>query len=221
MLFDVHSHLVQTDNNQEIHICNLIVTDSQSAIPDCGYFSAGIHPWYISEDIDAAFENLRNITTNERCLAIGECGLDRLKGPGLAVQEAIFRQQLLLAESLNKPVIIHSVRCFPELIRMKKELAIHIPCILHNFSGNQQQLQELIRHGFCFSVGIAALPHLIRNKSLSQIPLNLFFIETDESLESLSFLYQKIAFERQIAISELESLISTNFHNIFLRNSIL
>lgn len=221
MLIDVHTHLNFPEDPQELHLYNLIVTEMKPEVPDSGYFSAGIHPWFISEDSDSAFENLENIVKLDQCLAIGECGLDSLRGPAPEIQQRIFQHQVQLAESVSKPIIIHAVRSYNSLIRIKKSLKSKVPWVLHGFSGNPQQFNELLRHGFYFSVGPGSLPRLIKHEILAQIPFDKLFLETDESEKSLFSLYQEMAIQMQVEMTQLESLINSNFRNIFLRNSIL
>ena len=59
------------------------------------YFSAGIHPW--DSDREIAISKLEQLVAHHNCLAVGECGLDKLKGPDLKVQQKVFLMQLELA----------------------------------------------------------------------------------------------------------------------------
>ena len=94
------------------------------------YASAGIHPWELTlENANSQWETLRHSITDKRIVAIGECGLDKLKGPSMALQTIVFKQEATLAEENSLPLIIHCVKAFNELIQLKKEISPrqHIP----------------------------------------------------------------------------------------------
>ena len=73
------------------------------------------------------------------CLALGECGLDKKVQTPLDLQQEVFERQLTLAEKYKKPVIIHCVAAFQELIAIKKKLKLSvckgyfINVVLYNF----------------------------------------------------------------------------------------
>src|SRR5690606_12217395 len=87
--------------------------------PSAGLFSAGIHPNYISDHNEETIKWLYETAQNENCVAIGECGLDGLLSIDFQLQKEIFHRQILIANEVNKPVIIHCVRKFYELIPFK------------------------------------------------------------------------------------------------------
>ena len=59
------------------------------------------------------------------CIALGEIGLDKLKGPSMEVQLAVFKEQIALSEKLELPVIIHCVRAWNELVLVKKTYSMN------------------------------------------------------------------------------------------------
>ena len=83
-------------------------------------FSCGIHPWY-SEDSEPQLKYLYEIATDPRIIAIGETGLDKLKGPSLNVQIPVFKSHIELAEKLKKPLIIHAVKVWEQLYHIRKK----------------------------------------------------------------------------------------------------
>lgn len=109
-------------------------------------------------------------------VAIGETGLDSLRGSSLDVQTALLRRHALLAESVGKPLILHVVRRWDEIIALKKELKPTVKWIIHGFRGGARQARSLVDAGFYLSVGEHFNPDAIRD-----IPSDRLYTETDES----------------------------------------
>ncbi|MFN5879138.1 MAG: TatD family hydrolase, partial [Flavobacteriales bacterium] len=92
MFFDIHTHAADKSSNC---IYNLQKEEGFE-----GWFSAGIHPRF-AEHSNEQSEWLNKVTKSQKCLAIGEVGLDKLKGPAMDIQLAIFRRQIELSERLE------------------------------------------------------------------------------------------------------------------------
>jgi TatD DNase family protein len=149
------------------------------------------------------------------CLALGECGLDKRIDIPFSLQVEVFEQQIALAEKYQKPIVLHLVGAYQELIEIKKRLHISVPIILHGFSKNEQIAQQLIDNGFYLSFG----KYLLRNPDLKDvflsIPNDCFFLETDTIEESLEEVYQLAAQYKNIAIADLIQIINSNFDTVF------
>ena len=116
--FDFHHH----KKSVEYGIYNLNLFEKVPDFP----FSVGIHPKDISEDWEKSFDWVQEISKNPNCFAIGECGLDGLINIDETLQKKVFEQQILWAKEIRKPLIIHSVRKFYELIPFKSTALILI-----------------------------------------------------------------------------------------------
>jgi TatD DNase family protein len=118
MIFlNLHTHKY-TNQDNVIEIVNQYPQEFDETIPN---YSIGIHPWYIVEDrIDIDLQIIESKLKNESCIAIGECGLDKRIEIPMALQQMVFEKQLALAEIYQKPVIIHCVGAFQEIIAIKK-----------------------------------------------------------------------------------------------------
>lgn len=101
--------------------------------------------------IDADLKIIEEKLQNQNCLAIGECGLDKRIEMPLEPQISVFEKQLALAEKFGKPVVIHCVAAFQEVIEIKKRLNVKVPMIIHGFSKNIQVADQLINAGFYLS----------------------------------------------------------------------
>ena len=210
---DLHTHLAPKATEIQIH--NVFAQDLP--VQDTGYFySAGIHPWHL-EHIDAreCFQKLEHEIRQKNMIAIGECGLDRSISTDFAIQEKYFIQQALLAEKNSKPLIIHSVRAYSDLLKIKKELNPDMPWILHGFLANPETTQKLINHGFYFSAGLKLLGNRAKKDVLRIIPDERLFLETDDSEISIQTIY---SFAAQMRLTEEELLaetINNNFKRLF------
>lgn len=208
---DIHTH--QSPKAKEIQIRNIFAQDLP--VPDTGYFySAGLHPWHIGQvNAEECFQKLEREIRQKNMIAIGECGLDRSITTDFAIQEKYFIQQAILAEINSKPLIIHSVRAYSDLLKIKKELKPDIPWILHGYLANLETTHSLISHGFYFSAGLKLLSNPAKSDILRIIPAERLFLETDDSGISIQKFY---LFASQIRLMEEELLADTILNNFKL-----
>jgi len=179
-------------------------------------FSAGLHPWHIEKvNPEECFEAIERASDLENMLAVGECGLDRSISTDFSLQEHCFKKQIQIAVNKNKPLIIHCVRAYSDLEKLKKETKSDIPWIIHGYQGNLETTQSLIRHGFYFSVGESLLKNDSRQKILRLIPLERLFLETDDRDLSIQQVYLMAA--QMLILDEriLGKVIFNNFRTLF------
>ena len=210
--FNFHTHQF-TNQSNVLELVNQYPNEFDASIP---FYSIGIHPWYIVDDrIDADLKIIEEKLQTENCLALGECGLDKRIEVPLEKQIVVFEKQLALAEKYKKPVVIHCVAAFQEVIKIKKKMKISVPMIIHGFSKNSQLASQLITAGFYISFG----KYLLRNPELKtvfqNIPNDRFVLETDTIEENIQQVYDLAAEYKSITIKELQEIISSNFQSIF------
>ncbi len=208
---NLHTHRF-TDNPEVLEIINQYPNEFSDLIPQ---YSIGIHPWYIPENPVDFLETIRQKLPEEQCLALGECGLDKRIETDLQTQINIFEQQLDLAEQFNKPVILHIVAAFQELIAIKKQKNISVPMVVHGFSGSLELAQQLLKNGFYLSFG----KYLLRNPHLKEvfqsIPNDRFFLETDTIEEGILLVYDLAAQYKNVTLPEIQNIIKNNFNTVF------
>lgn len=91
-------------------------------IPDRGLYSVGVHPWWADgQDTTERLDVVARLASHPRVRAIGETGLDRLRGPEMDVQQRVFETQAYIARINNKPLIIHCVRAWDTLLAIHKK----------------------------------------------------------------------------------------------------
>ncbi|MDD2760535.1 MAG: TatD family hydrolase [Methylomonas sp.] len=185
-----------------------------------GYFSLGLHPWFLqSQDLAAALQILEAYCEHPKLLAIGECGLDKCIATPLALQSEVFQHQIELAERWRKPLIIHCVKTFDELIRIKGSVASSQAWILHGYNRHPQLAQQLLKQGCYLSMGKALLQTDSKAAlTLKTLPLDRLFLETDDAKElPISAIYAAAAKITGLTVDALRQRISSNFNNVFLR----
>ena len=198
--FNFHHH------NPQIYY-GIYNSTPEEKIPE-HYFSVGIHPQNIHEQWENDLENLKIISQNPKCLAIGECGLDALVNIDENLQKKVFEAQILWANSIQKPVIIHCVKRFQELIPFQK--IAKVPLIVHGFNKKKAIADEMLKHGFYLSFGKSVLHNLSLQTSLKEIPLEKIFLETDDADFDIAELYLKTAEIKEISVEKLQEQISKN-----------
>ena len=207
--FNIHTHSL-------VHPESEILAQSPDLFPSDKlpvYTSIGIHPWFLTEEnADSQWKALQKQVSHPSVLAIGEGGLDKLKGPDMELQVKILKQQVALSEEKSLPLIIHCVKAFNELIQLKKELRPHQPWIIHGFRGKEALAIDCIRHGFYLSYG----EHFQEN-ALKATPQEKLFIETDESEVPVQEIYQSIALVHGIGLQELMESVKKNVKEVFFK----
>lgn len=182
--FDVHTHQLPT-HLDDYAIINSIVgrEDTYSNVFSCKR-SYGIHPWYISA-VEEQFALLTELAIRSDCVAIGEVGFDKLIKTPMELQKKAFMAQANLAEQIHKPLFIHCVKAWEELIACRKVIRPQIPWIIHGFRGNGELANQLIRLGFHLSFGECFNPSALQ-KAWPQWLL----LETDDRPVDIRSVYQ-------------------------------
>ena len=216
MFLNFHTHSGEVSGSQAIR--NLIWgrEDPEVLQHTSSWFSVGIHPWYIDEnEMEQQVEQMERFASLPGVKLIGECGLDRLKGTALDLQMKVFVAQIKLAEKLQKPVIIHCVKCFSELLELKKRLSPACPMIIHGFNNKPELGKQLLDAGFYFSIGTAILGTGSNAATfLLQIPDDKLFLETDASEIAVEEVYKAAAAIRNTTLNHLKDTIFASWMSL-------
>ena len=210
--FNLHTHKF-TDNPEIVELVNQYPWNFDETIPT---YSIGIHPWYIDENrLENDLKVIEEKLQLKQCIALGECGLDKRIEVPVDLQIQVFEKQIALAEKYQKPLVLHLVAAFDELIEIKKRLKISVPIIIHGFSKNQQVAKQLIDNGFYLSFG----KYLLRNPELElvfkSVPNDRFFLETDTIEESLEDVYKLASKYKSIPTEDVIEIVNYNFKTVF------
>lgn len=209
MYYNIHTHKF-SDNEEIVELVNQYPDEVDSNLP---FFSVGIHPWYLNENqLGEQLELIEKYVHLSNCKAIGECGLDKRIETSIEIQKKVFIPQLLLAEKYKKPVVLHCVAAYQELIEIKKELNLTVPLIIHGFSKNKQVAQSLLNNGFYLSFGKYLLLNPDLGEVLKTVPLERLFLETDTMEQTIFDVYSKA---ESILNKDVRSIITENYIRVF------
>jgi TatD DNase family protein len=207
MLINIHTHSLK---GQSIEVLNRTFKD-----PINGYFSFGIHPFNSDSFVDSK-NKLDGQLSDPHCIAVGEIGLDKLKGPTFSIQKNAFIEQLKIAEFYELPIILHCVQSWNEMKQIKRELIPKQPWIYHGFA-KSSLLSDVLNEKVMISIGAAVLTNLKLQECISKIPNDQLFLETDDKSVTISEIYQKVSELKKLTLPQLEELIEQNFKRVFTK----
>ncbi len=213
---NIHSHKDISPNNlgiKSLHIQETTIETNFSR-----EFSIGLHPYHIlKKNYKEALKNIELLIEQPMLKAVGECGLDRSIAINFDLQKEVFLFQLKLADSHDKPLIVHNVRAFADFFSILKQEKPNIPLLFHAFNGNADILSKLLQFNTFFSFG----KDLLNNNSkasriINKVPINRLFLETDDSDVKIENIYSIAATRIGISIDKLRNQIYYTYNNLVL-----
>ena len=220
---NIHTHYNNhIGDNEFVEIQNIDV-DNIVNVDVSHFYSIGIHPWECQQTTDNGQQTFYKLTqqlsnlATQQLKAIGECGLDRACDVDFEIQKEVFMKQIELSEQIAKPLIIHAVRTYPDIISIRKENKAKQPWIIHGFQGSVQSAEQLLRHdGIYLSLGDVLFRNERRaSELLNVIPLDRLFLETDVAERDIVEVYEKAVSLSGIEMDKLRNDIFNNFVKIF------
>ena len=235
VLENMQEHINNINNNSNIQSVinvglNIDTSIESISISDKNlkfYSTVGIHPLYIeSQKLDCLYE----LALNPKVIAIGEIGLDTIKD-NLDEQKRYLIKQIIIANDLHLPVIIHSNNANKLVIEIFEKYAKpKYGCVFHCFQPNLDDLNYIISNGYYISFA-GRITYKTAKKSIvaaQVVPNELFLVETDSpyiSLEPLrqeinnssniSFIIKKLAEVKNLSYDEVERVTSQNTKRLF------
>lgn len=153
--FDFHTHNLQAQpgtaivNLPEAALrCPAVFVLTPGAL-----YSAGIHPWWTPVADEELWAGWEYWLRHPQVVAVGECGLDRMRGGDLLLQEEVFMRQAEKAEELHLPVTVHCVRAFDRLLALRRRLRPQVRWTVHGFRGKPALALQLLQAGMDLSFG--------------------------------------------------------------------
>lgn len=186
----------------------LISVDPRQFDPQPGkWYSVGYHPWHdVATLTGEDFDLLNDCARHDQVLAIGETGMDALRGGGLDIQARVLEQHLRLAACLNKPAIIHCVRTAQDILTVRRKAGLTaVQLVIHGFRGNEHVAQTLLEAGCYLSFG-----HRFNPKALLVTPLSRLLIESDDSSTPIGEVASMVGEVLGITPPEVESIVTSN-----------
>jgi TatD DNase family protein len=194
------------------------------------YAAVGRHPNAATGFDDADLAELRALAAHERCLAIGETGLDFYRdGAPRADQERAFAAQIALARETSKPLTIHSRAATDETLAQLAAEAEDLGVVIHCFS-MADRLEDCLERGYAISfagnVTYKNAPDLAAAAKL--VPEDRLLVETDapyltpqvvrKHRNQPAFVAHTLAFLaelRGVTVAELDATVERNGARVF------
>jgi len=198
MMFDFHTHDLQCAAG--------LVSVGVDELPLVCRGSLELHPWHLPSFITSGWR-----AAAQNAAAIGEIGLDKLRGAPWDRQLALFVEALAIADSLQKPVVIHCVRAAGEITACCQKYP-EMPKLIHNFNSKVSHLQQFFERGFFVSFGAESIQRPEYLSLLRQYPDRIGF-ETDDGKDSIDRVYSLAAAALGRPLAEITALGEYNFCN--------
>ena len=155
MFVDIHTHV---DNQAVIRILD-------DNFEEKVLTTWGVHPWdvdkinlsqisQISQNwTTTGFSSLKRTDSADMVWGIGEVGLDKVHKETFEKQVEVFEEMIRLSESYRKPMIVHCVRAYSEIIEMRKKTKATMPWVIHGFNSSVETMRQLLKYDIYISLG--------------------------------------------------------------------
>ncbi|HJN18611.1 MAG TPA: TatD family hydrolase [Armatimonadota bacterium] len=198
------------------------------------YATAGLHPHDASECSEALIDELRELCSHPKVVAVGETGLDFYRDLSPRDEQAdAFRAVIRLAHEVNLPLVVHDREAHEAVFEtLEAERLPPAGAVLHCYSAGTAYLKRAMDLGL--HIGIDGPVTYSKANELREVaksvPLERLLIETDcpwltpkghgRDQNEPAFLVDvaaRIAQERGMSIDELADATSANARRLFTR----
>ncbi len=199
-IFDTHSHYDDERFSEDLKqllnalpqkgVCNVVSCGCDIASSkanqklaneyDYFYFAAGFHPENLEGFDISDLEGIKRIASDEKCVAIGEIGLDyHWMSSTKEKQKEFFAAQLELANNLKMPVVVHDREAHGDSLELLKKYKPE--GVMHCFSGSVEMAKEIIKLGMYIGLnGVVTFKNARKSlEVVKEIPLERLVLETD------------------------------------------
>lgn len=245
-MIDAHAHLLPDFmKNIDTVIDNAKKTGLQAVInsaiePHQFTFAiqlAETHPGFIFTTLGFAPQRIKEIpfdetieliSQNTSIVAIGEVGLDYHwihESQWRSKQQDIFKQFIELANTLEKPLVIHSRKAESDCIDILERFA-NVPILMHCFAGNISETTRVIDLGWKISIPTAVVNRKKHRKIARKTPLEHVVVETDSPFLSpiprkrnepanIKYAIEELARLKNSSIEEVDEITTRNTEKFF------
>lgn len=202
-VLDIHTHRLDAGPDAIISVEPHLFAPQPDRL-----YSVGHHPW---SPVPATLDTLEQVVAHPQVVAIGETGLDALRGASIAEQEELFARHITLAQQHGLTVVAHMVRTSQQLIKVWRRISpVGISLVVHGMRGNANVARTLINAGCYLSYGEHYNP-----EALSITPLNRILAETDESTTPIQDIIASMATTLGITPSTLTTTLTHTAATLF------
>lgn len=177
-------------------------------------YSVGHHPWRVGSQSRAELATMAQLLLQKQVVAVGEIGLDKVCDADFRLQQEFFKFQLRMAACVRKPVVVHCVKAWSELLETLSQVEDLPPVVIHGFRGKPQLAEQLLRHGCFLSFGPK-----FNADTLKSVPLGSLFLETDDDDADIVALYGYTAELLGLGLEQLKQAIAETWQRFFADSS--
>ena len=144
------------------------------------FSTAGVHPHDSEEAPKDYLDQIKELLKNHKVVALGEIGLDYFRNiSDRKIQKKIFREQLDLAQEINKPIVFHNRESDDDILKILSEYP-DVVGVSHCFSSSYEVAKKLIDMGFYISFsGNLTFKNSHLPDVAKKLPINSLLVETD------------------------------------------
>ena len=191
----------------------------------------GLHPCSVKENWKEEMSLVEDWLGKRKFHAIGEMGVDLYWDKTfLEEQREVFRRQVVLANDLKLPIVIHSRESFDVIIQLLREVKKESPCgIFHCFSGTVEQAKQVTDLGFYLGIGgVVTYKKSGLDEVLKSISTDFLVLETDAPYLTpvphrgkrnipayLRIIAESVATIKNTTLEEIARITSANSEKIF------
>lgn len=231
------------DNGVGIIVCSGFDLDSSIRAAEIAdtyqdvYFCAGFHPSELAKYREGDLDKIADLCAREKCVAVGEIGLDYHfdDNPPKTTQKELFVRQLLLADKLGLPVVLHSRDAAEETLQILEEnrALLKRGGLMHCYSYSAEMAERFLKLGLHFSFGG---PTTFKNarkvwESVQRIPIHRILTETDcpyltpapfrgefpNEPKNVKYVAERIAELKGVRVEETAKQIEINTKTLFFK----
>lgn len=213
---DIHTHPNRIES-ETIVVQNIYPGDGFAAFSGRNFYSVGLHPWHLKtlEENNEMMEMVEDALEFDHVCFVGECGLDKKTELDFDEQLRVFKAHAIIAEEFKRPLIIHCVKSYNEILEIHKKVHPEMPWILHGYHGNIETTKQLGKRGILFSFGKSIFSKNSKSiESLKILPMEKIFFETDEYDKDVEKIYERAAVLKNVSLDILKTEVWSNFNRI-------
>jgi len=201
------------------------------------YFCAGYHPSELKKYADGDLERLKELCQADKCVAVGEIGLDYHfeDNPPREMQKEFFIRQLTLAAELNLPVVVHSRDAAQDTLQLltENQTLLKRGGLMHCYSYSAEMVKPFADLGLYFSFGG---PCTFKNakktvESVAAVSQDRLLTETDcpyltpepyrgtfpNQPKNIPFVLRRLAAIREVDEQTLQTAVLDNAQKLFFK----
>lgn len=213
---DAHAHAAP-DRDRVLALRSVHLHEASAVLGDPGPLCVGLHPWFVrAETLDDDLATLETVAASGRLAAIGETGLDRIRGAPLEVQRTAMRGHVALSERLRLPLVVHCVRAGSDLLELRKAARAAMPWLWHGWNGSPEQTRAILATNSVPSFGASILDVRSRARAvLAGLPPGSFLLESDDTLQPIEAIEGEAASLRGVATDTLRAELHLAWSRLF------